>query len=543
MKSWTSISLASFFLFAVMILAECQNPIFAQVPAAPNAGTYPPQYPYPQERSGGAGYSNTPNSGGGIPAYRSPNLPNAAYPNPQQQANQGYATPYPQIGSNGTPNAVNVPNGNNNFPNGNFPNGQNVPTGNPADRANYMIEHPLGAPLNGNHSTINPSLGAAPNIPQIIPPPKDYTLTPQDQQNIERFLAAWQEKSKTITALDYDFLCYEYNSFSKKNEKTGQLIAVHTTYGNVKYRAPDKGIIETIGEYDANGNKIAETNLKSKFVCTGTSVYQFDHAAKKLTEFTIPKEQQGKGVLDSPLMVLVGANPIDLQGRFYLKILPRLENMKNCVRFQAWPKLPDDAKEFNSVVVVIDDATFDARGLQLFNIDGTSCKNYIITNTKKSIPGKIGEFLTSNKDDFERETILKSKPKDWIYTRENPIDAAASNSQLSRQPNPIVPYRAPDTTPAQPNPPYASPVPPQTQHLAQPNGFAPATTGIASVPGQYLQDAVPSAARNENNFPQTPLNNNPQAPLNSPQGYYQPPQPSEQIATPPNSAPSASRWR
>ncbi|MDR1384116.1 MAG: hypothetical protein LBJ67_09760 [Planctomycetaceae bacterium] len=550
MKSWTVVSFSSLFLFAVVILAENQRHLFAQSAPVAGTGIYPPQYPNEQFR--GMGNSNTPNPGGNIPAYRPANPP-AADSDTQQQTNPaGYAAVYPQTGYNGTPNAATIPNGSN-FSNGNLPSGTNVSGGNPADNPNYMMDRPLGAPLGGNPPTGTPSVAnvpfqtLTPNAPQIIPPPKGYTLTKAEHQDIERFLMTWQEKSKSVTALDYDFLCFEYNAFSKKDEKTGQLMAVHTTYGSVKYRAPDKGIIETVGEHDANGNKITESNLRSKFICTGTAVYQFDHAAKKLTEFVIPKEQQGKGVMDSPLMVLVGANPTDLQRRFYLKILPRLENMKNGVRFQAWPKLPEDAKEFNSVIVVIDDSTFDARGLQLFSIDGTSYKNYIITDTKKGLFQGLGSILPPlNKDDFDHNNILKSKPKDWVYALEENVAVPAAAPQLSQQ-NPVVPNAPnnlpsaiPNTTPAQPNPAYASPVPPQTQYSSQPNGFTAGATGIASVPGQYLQGGVsPTASPNGYNLSQ----GNPPYSVGNPQGFPGNPQGSQPQQPPYHAETPTSRWR
>jgi TIGR03009 family protein len=300
----------------------------------------------------------------------------------------------------------------------------------------YMIQQPLGAMPNG------PQPGNPPQVPsgrQILPPPEGYIPSQKELDYINSFLTAWSEQSKNIEALDYDFTCREYSSFG-----------VSETYGRVKFRAQDKGLIEIDSEL-INGKRSSETNKKQKFICTGEAVYEYNFIEKKLTEFVIPPEERGKGVMDSPLMILVGANPRELQERFYLMVLQSPESLADCVCLQAWPKWAEDSKEFKSVRVAINFKTFHARVLEVYQANSGDSKSYGITNVRKKtflekiIPGEINIFAS---DEFDRKRIV-NLPRDWTFETKTDFLPATSNQQqfvgapnnppVGATPAPIIP--------------------------------------------------------------------------------------------------------
>ena len=367
----------------------------------------------------------------------------------------------------------------------------------------YMIDRPLGAMQNGPQPANQPQVPAG---RVIVPPPEGYNPSKEELDYINRFLTAWNEQSKNIEALDYDFTCQETSSFG-----------LATTYGRVKFRAPDKGFIEIDSEL-INDKKSFETNKKMKFICTGEAVYEFNFVEKKLTEFVIPPEDRGKGVMDSPLMILIGANPHQLQERFYLMVLQSPASLADCVCLQAWPKWVEDAKEFKYVNVAINRQTFHAKALEVYQANGEGRKGYEITNIRhkkfldKILPGQINPF---SKDDFDRNRIVSTKPRDWTFETKTDFLPEASNQQIAQQ-NPA--FRA---TPAPVNPQYGTSVNMPTSPTMQ-GQPGPMTQGTippgTTLPGQANSIGTPQSQYTAppNNVPQygASPNNNTQRPSN-----------------------------
>ena len=362
-------------------------------------GTYNPQYQQPASGFPTSSYPNTV-PGTGVSATATATVP----------AGPNTATGVPVTG----------------VPTGPSPATGPVTTG--TTPQNYMIPQPLGAmPNEPQQGTVPGNPPPAPNSRPMMPPPDGYNPSKEELEFINRFLAAWHEQSKNIEALDYDFTCWDYRGEELLSE----------TYGRVKFRAPDQGLIE-IDREKIGGEISGETNKKQKFICTGDAVYVYDFADKKLTEFIIPAEDHGKGVMDSPLMILVGANPRELQERFYLLVLKTPASMPNCIHLQAWPKWVEDAREFKCVNVAIDRQTFHANALLLYDANGEGRKAYQITQTSNKRFQFPDPLNLINKDEFDRNKIVGTKPKDWVFETKTDFLPEASGQQLAQQPNPAV---------------------------------------------------------------------------------------------------------
>jgi TIGR03009 family protein len=377
------------------------------------------------------------------------------------------------------------------YPNTSPPTTPGMPATGPAvtgttPQTNHMMDRPLGTMPNGpqpGYPTGNPT-GNPPqtqNTRQILPPPAWLQITKEKQEYIDRFLAAWHEQSKNIEALDYEFTRREYTSFG-----------VSECYGRVKFRAPDKGLIEIDSEL-INGKKISETNKKMKVICTGEAVYEFNFADKKLTEFIIPAEQRGKGVMDSPLMILVGANPRELQERFYLDVFPPPSSLANCVCLQAWPKWLEDSKEFKYVTLAIDRQTLQAKMLLLFEPGSEDYKGFEITEMKQTFWDKLrGPFSPKKDDEFERKNILAVMPRGWAFETKNDFLPEASGQQRIAQQQPYPPVNAAPAPVSphygnQPTMPFNNPV-----NNTINNTVAPGTGATGYTGGVMPQHGIPN---------------------------------------------------
>jgi len=459
----------------------------------------------------------------------------------------GTASPPPGYSTTGSPPLGSPPTGSpplgsptTGYPATTAPTGPTATTGtSPQSSGNYMIHRPLGAVQNGPQPG-NPPFQPMPmqNGRVIVPPPKsfqDYPPTREEIVFINGFLSKWQEQSKEIEALDYEFTCQEHSA-----------LGTPVTLGRVKFRAPDKGLIEIDKEL-RNGIPSTETNRKKKIICTGTAIYEFNYTEKKLTEFVIPEEDRGKGIMDSPLMALMGAKPGELHERFYLRVL-NPEGMAGYVCLQAWPKWEDDARDFKYANVAIDGQSYHAKLLAVYDpASDKDWKGYEITKVNKStwserLNGKL-PFMVS-KDEFDRAAILRSKPGDWMFETKTDFLPESSARQITGPPNgspnfipgpmssPVTPQYgnmlnpSPNTVPMQPNMTGTNtPVTQGNYPLAPPLGTVP----LGTVPqGTMPQGTMPAGQVYSPGLSQT----------NVPQTYPQPP--NSYMARPPqgNTAPS-----
>ena len=64
-----------------------------------------------------------------------------------------------------------------------------------------------------------------------------------------------------------------------------------------------------------------------------------------LTESPLPKELQGKDIVDGPLPFLFGAKAEKLKQRYYLRIITP-PDVQGQVWLEAWPRFLADARNF-----------------------------------------------------------------------------------------------------------------------------------------------------------------------------------------------------
>ena len=173
-------------------------------------------------------------------------------------------------------------------------------------------------------------------------PAAPFTLTPQEQQMLDRELANWEHRSQQIQTLQCEVHRFEYNrTFDTQVEGVGEL----------RYRAPDKGLYE-ISRYDRESRKTAEP--LDHWVCDGLSIFEFNYAAKQLIERPLPPELQGKAIANGPLPFLFGAQAADLKRRYWLRLIapPPAYQGKLCI--EAYPKSQFDAANFSRAIFVMD---------------------------------------------------------------------------------------------------------------------------------------------------------------------------------------------
>ena len=183
-----------------------------------------------------------------------------------------------------------------------------------------------------------PRPGTPPGIaPQTAAP---FQLSPQEQANLDRLLADWQEKSSRIKTLRCTFQRWEYDLV---------LNTVKNSRGELKYRSPDNAL------YRASTS--GEAPWGDYWVCTGKSIFEYNESQKELIDRQLPPELQGKAIEDGPLPFLFNSDAAKLKRRYHLRLIPPPPGRQDEVWLEVYPKLRHDAANFQRAELILNAAS------------------------------------------------------------------------------------------------------------------------------------------------------------------------------------------
>jgi TIGR03009 family protein len=217
------------------------------------------------------------------------------------------------------------------------------------------------------------------------PPPPPFTLTPQEDAQLDRVLTAWEQKSKDIKTFDasfkrweYDPVLAEYDRALASKQKGDPNAPVHVDQGILKYGTPDKGVFQVMWTESPDGKQIPiEPERADHWICDGKSVYQYIPGQRKLIEHKLPPEMQGKAIVDGPLPFLFGADAQKLRQRYWIHIVPSPPNIPNVVCLEAFPRYQQDAANFRAATLMLNLPAMTPNALQILQPNGKSHTSYM----------------------------------------------------------------------------------------------------------------------------------------------------------------------
>jgi TIGR03009 family protein len=351
----------------------------------PSAYAQPAQYAPPVNPNGG-------------PAVRVAQQPNQARPNPTQPGQVAQPGQFqPKIG----------------------PAGQGQIQGPPLP--NYA---PAGAPR-----------VQVPNGPvqvrQQLPQRALFQLTKEQADQLHRALLKWEQEGDQIKNFACQFERWEYDAVFGP----GKDIPKTKGYGELKYVKPDKGRFQidklehfTPGAtpqdpptYVAKPGEYGE-----KWVCDGKSVYEYKFDLKKLVCYEIPKEMQGKAIVDGPLPFLFGAKEKQLLARYDMKVT---EENDNQVWLDAWPLRREDAANYQHVEVILSKPRMLPTAIQVYMPNGKTRMVYMFK------PATVNNALGSIIDWFEQPRT----PFGWEKVIERAPEPPPAENRQATQPGQVFP--------------------------------------------------------------------------------------------------------
>lgn len=257
----------------------------------------------------------------------------------------------------------------------------------------------------------------------VVNPKPPFVLNAVEQQQVDKILFAWEQRSEGIETFSCKFNRWEYDrNFGPKDE------ARTISTGAIHYKAPDKGEfhVQVIKYHtvprDNNGNPILGAKVDyverpgeptERWVCDGDTICEFDPRQKKLYERKLPLEMRGKAIADGPLPFLFGAKAAKLKRLYWIRESPFQDQTRFRLEFR--PKNVAGARNFERVFVILSAKQFLPEGLVLTHPGGNSWTTFQFVNTKVNArkPGAIIDFFTGG------NRFRPTTPKGWQRVTEN----------------------------------------------------------------------------------------------------------------------------
>lgn len=208
---------------------------------------------------------------------------------------------------------------------------------------------PASAPP-GQNATRLPARPAAP------PPAAPFTLSPQEQAELDQILIAWERSSSAIKTFKCEFTRWEYNPSTLLKLPKNQPRTEST--GEIRFAAPDKGLFKVTdvrvlvpGQKGAEWKKGVAADYEH-WVCDGQAVFTLNHAERILKEIPLPQELRGNAIADGPLPFVFGAKAEKIKQRYWLRqITP--PGAKDEIWLEARPRYQADAANYSKVEIIL----------------------------------------------------------------------------------------------------------------------------------------------------------------------------------------------
>ena len=206
-----------------------------------------------------------------------------------------------------------------------------------------------------------------------------FQLTQQETQYRDQVLDYWQQSSDKINKYSCKFRRYEFDTdkVNHRNPETNQLSAASIGVGELFFAAPQRGRYEVneIWRFAAppkNGAAQADYQLqdkelfREKWICDGSTIYEFDFTSKRLNETKLPPEMQGaNGLANSPIPFLFGAKREAILNRYWVRVVTP-KGTQGEYWLEAYPKKADDAQNYKKIEIVIAEADFLPKAMHMY---------------------------------------------------------------------------------------------------------------------------------------------------------------------------------
>lgn len=203
---------------------------------------------------------------------------------------------------------------------------------------------------------------------------KQPVLTEQKlSPELEQILKDWEKKTALIKKL---------SAHVKKIETDGTFGVQKLGEGEIKFEGPDKASYHLEPSAVPPEQDKIEPAAEERWYCTGKEVYQISDMEKTYRVVPIPKEMQGKRIIDGPLPFLFGMKAEEAKRRYRFFPLKPVKNIPNSVWLKVIPRLQKDRANYRVAKLILDKETYVPIAVMTEDPAGTTKTTYLLTNIK-----------------------------------------------------------------------------------------------------------------------------------------------------------------
>jgi TIGR03009 family protein len=213
-----------------------------------------------------------------------------------------------------------------------------------------------------------------------------FKLSDVELKDVQETLKLWRSANATLTSFSAEFTRLEYDSVWHPN--SGQPVIIST--GVLAYSKPDRGSLEirSISRWtkDDPGNMTADASGKyvelkyefgERWVCDGTSLFEFDARQKQLRETVLAEGMRGGKLFDIVPPFLVGDDADKLMQQYWIRIAEVLDAH---IRVEAYPRPGVGASYYERVEAILDRKSMRPMAIQLHLPGGVQRHVYSFAN-------------------------------------------------------------------------------------------------------------------------------------------------------------------
>jgi TIGR03009 family protein len=245
--------------------------------------------------------------------------------------------------------------------------------------------HPLREAEGAGGAALRPDQPVDPRIPTLVPrapqrpatppaPTAPFTLTPEEQSQVDGVLRQWEERNRTIKTFDCRFKRWIYDLVFSPPAPNKPPEPKFVELGAIRYAAPDRGLFRLdLSEVDGKKTPIEDARAEH-WISDGKSIFEYNPSKKQLIQHKLPAELQGKAIADSPLPFLFGAEAKKLNERYFIRLITP-PDVKQQTWLEAFPRYQQDAANFQRAEFIISTQGMSPYALKLVQPNG---KDYTV---------------------------------------------------------------------------------------------------------------------------------------------------------------------
>lgn len=276
--------------------------------------------------------------------------------------------------------------------------------------------------------------GVQPVLPPMPQPPEwAARMTPEEQKWIDDVLRFWETTSGKVKLFECKFQKWDYEN-GWLNPANGQRRERTYAEGTIKYAQPDKGLfrveklVSVLPPNQAGGEPqlvLQNPELGEHWICDGQKVYSFEANKKQVTVTELPPQMRGQAIADGPLPFMFGARAETIKARYWVHGLP--DGPKGKYWLEAAPKSREDAQNFKSIRIILDQQDFLPESLQIFapNYDpprNDARQSYVFSKRDAKDAESFNNLIAKGLDPFgliRRDFFDPRIPAGWKKVEQN----------------------------------------------------------------------------------------------------------------------------